>query len=81
MNEVIVLAVTGFAIWLAGFGAAMIVQQHGRYVAITRRGVRLIFRQFGRLVSWAWRRWHTQIIWAVIGAAVTLYLLLGYVQC
>jgi len=75
MNQAVSLGVVAVAVWLAGYGAAMIVQQHHRYAAVTRRGVRLAGRQFGRLIGWIWHRWYTQIIWAAIGSGVTLYLL------
>ena len=74
MSEFMRLAAVIGALWLSGFGAAMIVGQHGRYVAFTRRELRRASRACSRLVVRFWRRWRTQVIWFAIGFVVALYL-------
>jgi len=78
MNEqqIVGLAVALTALWLFGFGAAMIIGQHGQYVALTGRAGRSIGRTFWRLVGWAWHRWWIQIVWFTLGAGGATYALL-----
>lgn len=75
MNTFVGLLVVTGAIWLSGYGAAMIVQQHGRYVSYSRRGVRWFGRQIMRGARSLWRRYHVQITWMAIGFLLALALL------
>ena len=75
MNEVVSLLVVTSAMWLSGYGAAMIAGQHGRYVDYSRRGVYWFGSQVKRGVRWMWRRYRTQIIWMAIGFFLALTLL------
>ncbi|MDP2651040.1 MAG: hypothetical protein Q8O98_00435 [bacterium] len=56
MDLVMTFVILIGALWLAGYGTAMIVSQHGRYVAWTRRGLRSF-----------WNHNRTRIIWFAIG--------------
>ena len=64
MDLIIGFSVLIGAVWFSGYGAAMIVQQHGRYAAAS-----------GRVLRWFWRRDRVQIIWFAIGFAFALLLL------
>lgn len=59
------------AIWIMGFGMAMILQSHRTYLDATRRFIGWMGRIFFRLLRWIWYRWHFQITWMAIGAGVT----------
>lgn len=69
------LSVVIGAVWLSGYGAAMIVQQHGRYVSFSRRGARWFGSQAMRGIRWVWRHYHVQITWMTIGFFLALALL------
>lgn len=61
-----------FALWLAGFGVAMVMQLHGHYLRATRRIFQWAASRVGRSVLALWRRYRTQIVWFAIGVAVAM---------
>ncbi len=75
MNEFVGLLIVSLAMWLSGYGAAMMMGQHGRYVSYSKRVARWFGSQAVSATRFMWRRYPTQIVWATIGFFLALVLL------
>lgn len=80
MGTFVLLLCLSAGVWLSGYGAAMAIGQHGRYVSLSKRCARALGQLGVRGISWAWGRYRTQITWMAVGFFLALFLL-GPMAC